>query len=218
MHSSPAPSAPAAGRLTDRKRAAIVAAAVEAFRAHGFEATSMDAIAAGAGVSKRTVYNHFPSKDELFAEILMQLFAASAAQIEQPYRADVPLRTQLIEMMGAKMRMLADPNFLDVARVAIAEGIHAPERARAIVARLNEREEGFNNWIRAAQADRRLRAGEPSFLATVLQGQIKTFAFWPQVAMGAPPLDAATQAQVTETAVAMFLAHFGAPAGAGEAA
>jgi TetR/AcrR family transcriptional regulator of autoinduction and epiphytic fitness len=178
----------------------------------------MDAIAASAGVSKRTVYNHFPSKDELFAEILMQLFAASAAQIEQPYRADVPLRTQLIEMMGAKMRMLADPNFLDVARVAIAEGIHAPERARAIVARLNEREEGFSSWIRAAQADRRLRAGEPSFLATVLQGQIKTFAFWPQVAMGAPPLDAATQAQVTETAVAMFLAHFGAPAGAGNAA
>lgn len=171
----------------------------------------MDAIAASAGVSKRTVYNHFPSKDELFAEILMQLWATSAAQIDQPYRADASLRTQLMEMMGAKMRTLADANFLDLARVAIAEGIHAPERARAIVARLAEREEGFNNWIRAAQADGRLRAGDPAFLAMLLQGQIKTFAFWPQVAMGAPPLDAASQALVVETAVAMFLAHYAEP-------
>ena len=55
-------------RLTDRKRLAILQAAAVQFRAHGFEASSMDKIAAIAGVSKRTVYNYFPSKDELFAE------------------------------------------------------------------------------------------------------------------------------------------------------
>ncbi|HCT25152.1 MAG TPA: TetR family transcriptional regulator, partial [Stenotrophomonas sp.] len=44
-------------RLTDRKREAIVRAAVEEFRASGYEATSMDRIAEVAGVSKRTVYN-----------------------------------------------------------------------------------------------------------------------------------------------------------------
>src|SRR5690606_882915 len=57
-------------RLTDRKREAIIQAAIAEFRAHGFDITSMDKIAATAGVSKRTVYNHFPSKEELFAEIL----------------------------------------------------------------------------------------------------------------------------------------------------
>ena len=45
-------------------------AAIDEFRGNGFEATSMDRIAATAGVSKRTVYNHFPSKEALFAEIL----------------------------------------------------------------------------------------------------------------------------------------------------
>ena len=49
-------------RLTERKRAAIVEAAIDEFRASGYEATSMDRIAARAEVSKRTVYNHFPSK------------------------------------------------------------------------------------------------------------------------------------------------------------
>jgi TetR/AcrR family transcriptional regulator of autoinduction and epiphytic fitness len=195
-------------RLTDRKHLAILAAAADQFRAHGFEASSMDKIAALAGVSKRTVYNHFPSKDELFAEVLVQLFQSSAAVLELPYRSDVPLREQLMELMQLKAATLAQPDFLNLARVAIAEAVHTPERARAIVARLGEREEGVTVWIRAAQADGRLKAGDPAFAATLLQGQIKAVAFWPQVTMGAPPLAPAMQAQLVEAAVSMFLGYF----------
>ena len=175
-------------RLTDRKRRAILDAAAEEFRACGFDATSMDKIAAKAEVSKRTVYNHFPSKEELFAETLVQLFHGSAAALELPYRSDQALRPQLTELMNQKMRMLGDQNFLDLARVAIAEAIHFPERARMIVARLGEREEGLTVWIRAAQADGRLKGNDPTFAATLLQGQVKAVAFWPQVTMGMPPL------------------------------
>ena len=39
----------------------------------GFAATSTDAIAAEARVSKRTLYSYYPSKEELFAEVLRQL-------------------------------------------------------------------------------------------------------------------------------------------------
>ena len=195
-------------RLTDRKRLAILAAAADQFRAHGFEASSMDKIAALAGVSKRTVYNHFPSKDELFAETLVQLFHSSAAILELPYRPDAPLREQLMALMELKVAMLAEGNFLDLARVAIAEAVHAPERARAIVARLGEREEGVTRWIRAAQADGRLKPCEPAFAAALLQGQVKAVAFWPQVTMGAPPLEPAQQAQLVDAAVSMFLAYF----------
>ena len=42
-------------RLTERKREAIVQAAIAEFRVSGFDITSMDKIAATAGVSKRTV-------------------------------------------------------------------------------------------------------------------------------------------------------------------
>ena len=147
---------PAPTRLTDRKRLAILAAAAEQFRTLGYEATSMDSIAAVAGVSKRTVYNHFPSKDELFGEMLVQLFTRSAADLDLPYRGDASLRAQLTELMTIKIRGLADQDFLDLARVAIGEAMHAPERVRPIVARLNEREEGVTAWIRAAQQDGKL--------------------------------------------------------------
>lgn len=197
-----------ATRLTDRKRSAIVAAAAEQFRLHGYEAASMDGIAALAEVSKRTVYNHFGSKEELFAETVMAMFESSAGLLELGYQRERSLRAQLTELLTLKMFSLDDPKFIALARVAIGEAIHAPERTLPILARLGEREEGVTAWVRAAQEDGRLKPGDPAFAATVLQGQIKTFAFWPQVAMGAAPLSVDEQARVIDTAVSMFLSYF----------
>ncbi|MGK5077349.1 TetR/AcrR family transcriptional regulator [Janthinobacterium sp. HLX7-2] len=196
-------------RLTDRKRVAIVDAAIAEFREHGFDATSMDKIAATAAVSKRTVYNHFPSKDELFAEILQRLWEGSATQQALPYQADVPLRTQLLELAQQKMQLLSDDNYLDLARVAMAETIHSPERAQAMVARMDEKETGLTNWIRQAQQDGRLKPADPQEVSHLLVSPLKTFAFWPQITMGKPLLDAVRQKEVIDIAVDMFLAYYG---------
>ena len=110
-----------AQRLTDRKREAIVQAAVAEFRTHGFEATSMDKVAATAEVSKRTLYNHFASKEDLFAEILMQLWHRSASQVELAYRADEPLREQLLALMLQKLAMLSSDDFIDDGAAAVTE-------------------------------------------------------------------------------------------------
>jgi len=195
-------------RLTDRKREAIVRAAVEEFRSAGYEATSMDRIAAVAGVSKRTVYNHFPSKEELFALILEELWQSSVASVELPYSADQPLDVQLLQLLRQKLDLLGDANFIDLARVAMAEIIHSPERAQAIVCRMGEKESGVSAWIRAAIADGRLRQVDPEFAGHQLQGLVKSFAFWPQVTMGQAPLAQAERTRVAESAVAMFLGFY----------
>jgi len=199
----------ALNRLTDRKRAAIIDAAVVEFRQSGYEATSMDRVAASAGVSKRTVYNHFPSKEALFAQIIQQLWERSAEGFDLAYRSDRPLRVQLLELVSQKLRLLHDPNFADLARVAIAAGIHSPERAQEIVARMGDREEGLTVWIRAAAGDGRLKTSDPVFASMQLQGLVKGFAFWPQIALGQPPLTRAQQKRVAEASVDMFLAHYG---------
>ena len=54
----------------ERRRPLVLDAAYELFLEHGFEGTSMDAIAAAAGVSKPVVYDCFASKDELFTAML----------------------------------------------------------------------------------------------------------------------------------------------------
>ncbi|WP_085724325.1 TetR/AcrR family transcriptional regulator [Pseudomonas sp. R37(2017)] len=195
-------------RLTDRKRQAIIQAAIDEFRDNGFEITSMDKIAATAGVSKRTVYNHFPSKEELFAEILNQLWIRVTAEQETSYRPDQPLRDQLRSLLVAKLQMLGDDNLLDLARVAIAATIHSPERARDMVARMGAREEGLTVWIRAAQADGRLKPVAPEFAAQQIHGLLKSFAFWPQISMGQPSLSAEEQNTVADSALDMFLACY----------
>ncbi|WP_295756175.1 TetR/AcrR family transcriptional regulator [Undibacterium sp.] len=192
-------------RLTDRKRLAILEAAIAEFRQHGFEATSMDKIAATALVSKRTVYNHFSSKDELFAAILMELWDSSAAQGDLNYQSERTIRAQLSDYLQRKMRLLCDPNFIDLARVAVAATIHNPERAREMVARLSQREEGIAAWMKAAQADGKLKPGDPVLLSDLLQGQLKAVAFWPQVAMGQPLLNQQQQQKVLELTLEMFL-------------
>jgi len=195
-------------RLTDRKRVAIVDAAIAEFREHGFDATSMDKIAATAAVSKRTVYNHFPSKDELFSEILQRMWESSVAQPAVPYVTGQPLRPQVLALVEQKMVLLCDAAFIDLARVVFGETIHSPERAQAMVARLNEKETGLNIWIRAAQQDGRIKAGETLEVAHLLMSPLKTFAFWPQITLGQPTLDADAQANVIESAIDLFLAGY----------
>lgn len=63
------PAAP--GRPKDlEKRAAILEAGKRLFPKQGFDGTSMDAIAAEAGVSKLTVYSHFNDKETLFKSVI----------------------------------------------------------------------------------------------------------------------------------------------------
>jgi TetR/AcrR family transcriptional regulator of autoinduction and epiphytic fitness len=195
-------------RLTDRKREAIVKAAIAEFRANGFDCTSVDSVAARAEVSKRTLYNHFPSKDELFAEILRVLWERSASQEDLPYRAGAPLREQLLALTMQKMELLTDGNFLDLARVAIAATIHSSERAGEMIDRLGAKEGRVLAWIRAAQRDGRLKPGDAALAAQQLESLVKGAAFWPQVAMGQPSLAIREQRKLAGATVDLFLSHY----------
>lgn len=59
---------PRGGRAA--KRTAILNGAVRVFAAEGFSRASIDSIARDAGVSTRTIYNHFVDKDDLFRTVV----------------------------------------------------------------------------------------------------------------------------------------------------
>lgn len=65
--------APATGlRRMPEKRQAIARAASTVFGREGYTRASVDAIAAEAGVSKRTIYNHFGDKEKLFLSVALE--------------------------------------------------------------------------------------------------------------------------------------------------
>ncbi|MFD4661622.1 TetR/AcrR family transcriptional regulator [Kitasatospora sp. NPDC058444] len=65
------------------KREAITRAATTVFGREGYVRASMDAIAAEAGVSKRTVYNHFADKETLFLSVALQNSAELTERIRE---------------------------------------------------------------------------------------------------------------------------------------
>ena len=66
-------------KKTETKRQAILDVATQAFLELGFERTSMSEICARVGGSKATLYNYFPSKEELFFEVI---FLSTEAEFE----------------------------------------------------------------------------------------------------------------------------------------
>jgi AcrR family transcriptional regulator len=74
-------------RQSERREAtigAILAAARKLFAAEGFDAVSIDDVAAKAGVAKGAVYHHFDSKEEIFTRVLEAVQAQIAAQPAPP--------------------------------------------------------------------------------------------------------------------------------------
>lgn len=59
--------------LSQRAHGKVLEAATELFAERGIDGTSVDAIAAAAGVSKATVYKHWADKDALCMEVLVHL-------------------------------------------------------------------------------------------------------------------------------------------------
>ncbi len=72
-------------KRTDRSRTLILDAADAAFRELGFASTSVEEIATRAGLSRKTVYNLFSSKEE----IAVRLIARMEAEPEPLYQARI---------------------------------------------------------------------------------------------------------------------------------
>lgn len=68
---------------TERTRARIVDAAYESFWRSGFVRAGVDAIAERAGVTKRTLYGYFRSKDDLLAAVLARYGELAAERLER---------------------------------------------------------------------------------------------------------------------------------------
>lgn len=89
-------------RQLDRSAATIadiLAAARKLFASEGFDATSIDDIAANAGVAKGAVYHHFDSKEEIFTRVLEDVQAEIAAL---PVSAATRAMTDPLDMIAAE--------------------------------------------------------------------------------------------------------------------
>lgn len=194
--------------LTERKRLAIIDAAIEEFHECGFQGSSMDKISARAQVSKRTVYNHFASKEVLFSEIMAQVWEKALAATCYPYSKTAPLATQLYDIAMQETALLRSEAHMRMSRLVIAECFHSADMVQQNLAKLSVAESGLIVWLKAAQEDGRLKPLDYEMASTQFIGLIKSFAFWPQVITQAPQLDDAATKAIVESSVSMFLKQY----------
>ena len=124
-----APSVISSRGKSDSKRKAILRGAKAVFLQSGFGGTSMDEVAARAGVSKMTVYRHFGSKEDLFAGVITDLCNRIVAEDlerifeQKPEKALRGYAQRMIDIVFA-------PDTIELHRIVIAESRRFPALGR----------------------------------------------------------------------------------------
>jgi len=96
----------------------------------GYEAASMDAVAARAGVSKATIYVHFEGKRALFEAIIRRHTETLFNRVVLPEKV-TDLRQALTAMAQSFVDMIQTPDALSLYRVVVAEATRQPEIGEA---------------------------------------------------------------------------------------
>jgi TetR/AcrR family transcriptional regulator, mexJK operon transcriptional repressor len=127
------------------KREQILDGARRAFLRDGFAATSTDTIAAEAKVSKRTLYSYYPSKEELFVDVLRKLTIenpqtrALESMEEMSPETREELREDLLELAQKIVSTMMQPDYVALLRTTIADIHRFPQLAGLFRATVPER-------------------------------------------------------------------------------
>ncbi len=146
----------------------LLEAACEAFREEGYQ-VSIDRIAARAKVARQTVYNHFPSKEALFAEVVQQSIASLLVVLD----GDGDVRTTLMAFGDLYRNKLLCPEGIAIFRTMTAEAPRFPKLAQQFFrqgpAQTRKR---LAQYLKRAMQEGRLREADPDFAAEMLTAML----------------------------------------------
>ena len=203
---------PGPGRPKDPgKRLAILEAAKKLFPRQGYDATSMDAIAAEAGVSKLTVYSHFNDKESLFSAAVTE-----RCEEQLPHAAfelgpeSGTIQARLHEIALRCHALVSSEEAIQLHRMMAARAHTDPRLARVFFEAGPRRLLGeFEALLARADATGLLQVPDPAQAAEHFFCLVKGLAHM-QVLIGArEPLTAQQAHDHVESVVGLFLKAYG---------
>lgn len=118
-------------RKSPAKRQAIMSAAARVFVREGFDRTSVDTVAAEAGVSKRTIYNHFHDKESLFISVIRATLGSVTAEFAEALDETIgesdDLERDFVALARRWVRLFLREDAAALRRLMTAEAAHHPE-------------------------------------------------------------------------------------------
>ena len=110
----------------------ILDAATQMFLAHGFGATSIDAVAQHLRMSKRTFYHRFPDKEALFAAVVHRIIQRLRPAANIPLIEGADLQTILERLAALILHAAVSFQAIALHRLIVAESARFPELARVL--------------------------------------------------------------------------------------
>ena len=190
-------------------REAIIEAAARLFLARGFGSVSMDELAEAAGVARRTLYNQFSSKEEIFREMLVRL----SGQMEDAFPPGVETRGDVEDVLRLVARMILElhkhPDYLGFLRMVVADSRQFPWIAEEFATVMDPQTERLVRYLAHLTALGILECRNPMLAAHQFMGMLNELSLWPWM-MGREALPVSTGDAVEET-IRMFLQHYRRP-------
>lgn len=192
------------------KAAEILEAAAELFLEKGFEATTIDDVAARAQASKPTVYRHFDDKQALFAAFIRRQCDLHRCQLFAFDPSGDDIRADLTRIARQYVDLIFSPASIAIFRVSIAEAHRFPDLGRAFYeAGPAAGARRMGQVLAGAVARGQLRIDDIDAAAYEFIELCKAEHFY-KVQFGIiPGIDAATRDAVARRTVATFLRAYG---------
>ena len=207
----PAPELPLEPPPEPTRSDEILDAALALMAENGYRDTTMLQVATRARASKNTLYQHFPTKQALFAALVARAAAAMNADITAALDGNAPLEPTLRQFGIHLLTLLTGPQSLAINRAAIAEAHVAPELAQALAANGRDNTAPLVQRYFAAQvaAGRMRRVDGADAIETfigLLVGDLQVRLLW---GIATPP-DATAIKRRAQRAAERFVQLFGA--------
>lgn len=151
------------------RRAAILAVAERSFLEHGYQGTTMSAIAAELGGSKGTLWSYFASKEELFDAFLDKMTSSLREEMMAALAPSTEVTPGVELFVKRMLTKILQPGALGVFRLVVGESGRSPEVGRMFYRRTMATVEGaLSGYLAGHMAAGRLRTADPSRAARLL--------------------------------------------------
>jgi TetR/AcrR family transcriptional regulator of autoinduction and epiphytic fitness len=190
-------------------REAIVDAAERLFLARGFGSVSMDELAAAGGVARRTLYNQFTSKEDIFREMLLRV----SRQLEHAFPPGIETQGDVEDVLRLIARMILDLHknreYLGFLRMVIADARQFPWIAKQFAAVMDPQTDRLTRYLAHLTDLGILNCENPMLAAHQFMGILNEFSLWPWMIGRERAL--VSDDDVVEEALRMFLQRYGPP-------
>ena len=154
----------------------LIGAALEVLAEHGYESTSLEAIALRAGLTKATLYYHFDSKEAIYGAVLVKYLGEALARLESDVEQAISPSDAILRVIDGQFDDTLSPS---KRYVHYQEIVRTSPEVRTLVREAQRRyETALAEVIRRGQESGDFMPGDPQILAMIIIGAIGRTARW----------------------------------------